>query len=104
MSGLAFFDTNVLIYADDASTPRKQERAISLIAEHQRQNSSVLGGFLSKSAGEPMRQATGGPGLAVETLGVMQRIPKKRSKDGGWFLRLVFAQPGKPGCGRTRRR
>jgi predicted nucleic acid-binding protein len=42
MSGLAFFDTNVLIYADDASAPQKQERAISLIAQHQRQNSSVL--------------------------------------------------------------
>jgi predicted nucleic acid-binding protein len=42
MSGLAFFDTNVLIYADDASAPRKQERAISLIAQHQRQNSAVL--------------------------------------------------------------
>jgi predicted nucleic acid-binding protein len=42
MNGLAFFDTNVLIYADDASAPRTQERAISLVAEHQRQNSSVL--------------------------------------------------------------
>jgi predicted nucleic acid-binding protein len=30
MNGLAFFDTSVLIYADDASAPRKQSRAISL--------------------------------------------------------------------------
>jgi predicted nucleic acid-binding protein len=42
MNGLAFFDTNVLIYADDASAPRKQECAISLIAQHQRQSSAVL--------------------------------------------------------------
>jgi predicted nucleic acid-binding protein len=42
MSGPAFFDTNILIYADDASAPEKQERAISLIAEHQRQKSSVI--------------------------------------------------------------
>ena len=27
MSGLAFFDTNVLMYADDASSPGKQGRS-----------------------------------------------------------------------------
>jgi predicted nucleic acid-binding protein len=42
MAGLAFFDTNVLIYADDASSPAKQARAISLIAEHQREGSLVV--------------------------------------------------------------
>lgn len=39
---LAFFDTNVLIYADDAKSPLKQARAISLIKEHQRENSIVI--------------------------------------------------------------
>ena len=42
MKGLAFFDTNILVYADDASEPRKQRRAISLLAEHQRENSLVV--------------------------------------------------------------
>jgi predicted nucleic acid-binding protein len=42
MKGLAFFDTNILVYADDASSPKKQARAIALIAEHHRQNSSVI--------------------------------------------------------------
>jgi predicted nucleic acid-binding protein len=42
MNALAFFDTNVLIYADDASAPEKRERALSLIAEHQRANSLVI--------------------------------------------------------------
>ncbi len=42
MKGLAFFDTNVLIYADDTATPAKQARAISLIVEHQRDNSLVV--------------------------------------------------------------
>ena len=42
MSDLAFFDTNILIYADDASAPEKRERAISLIADHQRRNSLVI--------------------------------------------------------------
>jgi predicted nucleic acid-binding protein len=42
MKGLAFFDTNVLIYADDSAAPAKQARAISLIVEHQRENSLVV--------------------------------------------------------------
>jgi predicted nucleic acid-binding protein len=42
MSDLAFFDTNILIYADDASAPEKRERAISLVADHQRRNSLVI--------------------------------------------------------------
>ena len=42
MNGLAFFDTNVLIYADDRSAPKKQARAIALLAEHHRRSSSVI--------------------------------------------------------------
>jgi predicted nucleic acid-binding protein len=42
MSGLAFFDTNVLVYADDASSPEKQERSIALFAEHLRRGTAVV--------------------------------------------------------------
>jgi predicted nucleic acid-binding protein len=42
MSGLAFFDTNVLVYADDASTPEKQDRSIALFAEHLRRGTAVV--------------------------------------------------------------
>jgi predicted nucleic acid-binding protein len=42
MTGLAFFDTNILIYADDAADPAKQARAISLVAEHRRDDSLVI--------------------------------------------------------------
>ncbi len=42
MNGLAFFDTNVLVYADDRSAPAKQKRAIALFAEHLRQGSAVV--------------------------------------------------------------
>jgi predicted nucleic acid-binding protein len=42
MTGRAFFDANILIYADDVSAPGKRERAISLIVEHQRRNSCVV--------------------------------------------------------------
>ncbi len=42
MKGLAFFDSNVVLYADDASAKQKQERAIELIAAHQRGGSLVV--------------------------------------------------------------
>jgi predicted nucleic acid-binding protein len=42
MNGLVFFDTNVLIYADDISSPEKQDRAITLFAEHVRRGTAVV--------------------------------------------------------------
>ena len=42
MTGLAFFDTNILIYADDGDSPMKQRVAIDLVAEHGRRNASVI--------------------------------------------------------------
>ena len=42
MSGLAFFDTNVLVYADDASSPQKQDRSIALFADHLRRGTAVV--------------------------------------------------------------
>jgi len=38
----SFFDTNVLIYADDKAAPAKQQRAIELLAEHRRARTGVL--------------------------------------------------------------
>jgi predicted nucleic acid-binding protein len=34
MAALAFFDSNVLVYMDDSSSPRKQQKAIDLVEEH----------------------------------------------------------------------
>jgi len=42
MNGLAFFDTNVLVYADDAGSPKKRDRAIALFAEHLGQGTAVV--------------------------------------------------------------
>jgi predicted nucleic acid-binding protein len=42
MSVRSFFDTNVLIYADDRATPAKQRRALELIAEHRRAATGVV--------------------------------------------------------------
>jgi predicted nucleic acid-binding protein len=38
----SFFDTNILVYADDKAAPAKQRRSIDLIAEHRRASSGVL--------------------------------------------------------------
>jgi predicted nucleic acid-binding protein len=42
MNGLAFFDTNVLVYADDTSSLEKRDRAIALFAEHLRRGTAVV--------------------------------------------------------------
>jgi predicted nucleic acid-binding protein len=38
----SFFDTNILIYADDKAAPAKQRRALELIAEHRRAGTGVV--------------------------------------------------------------
>ena|SRR5258707_11510753 len=42
MNELAFFDTNVLVYADDTSSPDKQNRSIKLFVEHLRDGTAVV--------------------------------------------------------------
>jgi predicted nucleic acid-binding protein len=42
MSARSFFDTNVLVYTDDAGSPAKQRRALELVAEHRRAGTGVL--------------------------------------------------------------
>jgi len=40
--GLAFFDTNVLVYADDATSPNQQEKAIAVFAGYLRRGTAVV--------------------------------------------------------------
>ncbi len=42
MSARSFFDTNVLVYADDSAAPAKQHRAVDLVAEHRREGTGVV--------------------------------------------------------------
>ena len=42
MSVRSFFDTNVLVYADDKSAPAKQQRAVDLVSEHRRAGTGVV--------------------------------------------------------------
>jgi predicted nucleic acid-binding protein len=42
MSDRSFFDTNILVYADDKAAPAKQRRAIDLVALHRRAGTGVL--------------------------------------------------------------
>jgi len=42
MSARSFFDTNVLLYADDKAAPAKQRRALAVIAEHRRLATGVV--------------------------------------------------------------
>lgn len=42
MSARSFFDTNVLVYADDKAVPAKQRRALDLVAAHRRARTGVV--------------------------------------------------------------
>lgn len=42
MPARSFFDTNVLLYADDKAAPAKQSRALVLLAEHRRAGTGVV--------------------------------------------------------------
>jgi predicted nucleic acid-binding protein len=42
MSARSFFDTNVLVYADDKAAPAKQRRALELVADHRRSRTGVV--------------------------------------------------------------
>jgi predicted nucleic acid-binding protein len=42
MSARSFFDTNVLVYADDKADQAKQRRALELVAEHRRAGTGVV--------------------------------------------------------------
>ena len=42
MSARSFFDTNVLIYADDKAAPAKQRRALDLVAQHRLAGTGVV--------------------------------------------------------------
>ena len=42
MPARSFFDTNVLVYADDKAVVTKQRRAIELVAEHRRARAGVV--------------------------------------------------------------
>jgi predicted nucleic acid-binding protein len=42
MSARSFFDTNILICADDKAAPAKQRRALDLVAEHRRARTGVV--------------------------------------------------------------
>jgi predicted nucleic acid-binding protein len=42
MNARSFFDTNVLLYADDESAPAKQRRSRTLVAEHRRSGTGVI--------------------------------------------------------------
>jgi predicted nucleic acid-binding protein len=42
MNGLAFFDTNIFLYADDSSAPEKKAKAIALITEYYKSGRALV--------------------------------------------------------------
>ncbi len=42
MNRLSFFDTNIVVYADDEAFPQKRQTAINLISQHLRMGTAVI--------------------------------------------------------------
>ena len=42
MTVRSFFDTNILVYADDKDSPAKRRQALELVAQHRREGTGVL--------------------------------------------------------------
>src|ERR1035438_8320504 len=64
MNRLAFFDTDIFVYTDDASAPAKQARAIQLVTNYQRSGLLVISMQVLQ---EYFAAATGKLGVDAET-------------------------------------
>jgi predicted nucleic acid-binding protein len=74
MTGLAFFDTNIFVYADDAASPAKQARAIALIVEHQLDKSLVISlQVLQEYFAAATRKLNVDPAIAQEKVEILAR-------------------------------
>jgi predicted nucleic acid-binding protein len=74
MSDLAFFDTNVLVYADDAATPVKREKAITLFRDHLRCGTAVLSlQVLQEYFSAATRKLKLGPEMAQRKVEILAR-------------------------------
>jgi predicted nucleic acid-binding protein len=84
MTGLAFFDTNILVYADDDNSPSKQALAIPLVAEHRREESLVVSlQVLQEYFAVTTRKLKVDPAIAqtkVEILATRQGSPLHRTR------------------------
>lgn len=74
MSVRSFFDTNVLVYTDDADAPAKCERALALWQEHRAAGRAVISvQVLQEYFAASTRKLGVDPGIAVEKLMLFAR-------------------------------
>ena len=80
MNGLAFFDTNILLYADDVASPEKQARAIELVAGHLRRRTAIISlQVLQEYYAAATRKLRMPPEEAQEKVAILSR---------GWVVRF----------------
>jgi predicted nucleic acid-binding protein len=74
MSVRSFFDTNVLVYTDDADAPAKAERALALWEEHRAASRAVISvQVLQEYFAASTRKLGVDPGIAIEKLMLFAR-------------------------------
>jgi predicted nucleic acid-binding protein len=80
--GLSFFDTNVLIYAVDASAPDKRRKALALWKNQVASSSAVISlQVMQEYYNTATRKLGIDPGLARQQVEVMSRVNVVRFKE-----------------------
>jgi predicted nucleic acid-binding protein len=75
MKGLAFFDSNIFVCADDAFRPEKKAKAINLIAQYQRAGLAVVSlQVLQEYFAAATRKLGVAPELAQQKVELMSRM------------------------------
>ncbi len=74
MSDLVFFDSNILVYTDDASAPKKRRVALDLLEQHQAEGTAVYSvQVLQEYFSVATRKLGVDPGIAQRKVEVLAR-------------------------------
>ncbi|MEO8660582.1 MAG: PIN domain-containing protein [Bryobacteraceae bacterium] len=91
MNGLAFFDTNIFLYADDSSAPEKKAKAIDLITEHQRSGKALVSlQVLQEYFVVATRKLGVAPEVAQRKVELMSRMRVVRFQDSDVISAIEF--------------
>ena len=75
MKGLAFFDTNIFLYTDDASAPEKKSKAVRLVTEYQKAGKALVSlQVLQEYFAVATRKLGVAPELAQQKVELMSRM------------------------------
>ena len=91
MNGLAFFDTNIFLYADDSSAREKKARAVDLITEYQKTGKALVSlQVLQEYFADATRKLGVAPELAQRKVELMSRMRVVRFRESDVISAIEF--------------